>query len=128
MTQTNTFSGLQGYQYMNLTTFRKNGDPVLTPVWFAQDGDRLYVVTQRNAGKLKRIRNNPRVQVGPSGARGEVRGPAIDAIAQVLPPGGDLRAKQALDAKYGILKQLFNLMWRLRRTETVHLEIVPAEV
>jgi Pyridoxamine 5'-phosphate oxidase. len=73
------FAPLAGHQYMNLTTFRKNGQPVPTPVWFAQEGDRIYVVTQAASGKVKRIRANPRVQLTPSDARGKPLGATIEA-------------------------------------------------
>jgi PPOX class probable F420-dependent enzyme len=57
------FDALANQQFMNLITQRKSGADVATPVWFAQDDNRLYVMTDRTAGKVKRIRNNPRVQV-----------------------------------------------------------------
>ena len=52
------FQNLNGHQYMALTTYRRSGAGVPTPVWFAQDGDRLFIVTQDGSGKVKRIRNN----------------------------------------------------------------------
>ncbi|MFM7677639.1 MAG: PPOX class F420-dependent oxidoreductase, partial [Roseiflexaceae bacterium] len=69
------FDALANQEFMNLITQRKSGADVATPVWFAQDGDRLYVMTGRTAGKVKRIRNNPRVQVAPSDRAGTPLGP-----------------------------------------------------
>jgi len=54
-------SAIHGQKYISLTTFRKNGTPVATPVWFGEDGDKLYVMTRSDLGKAKRIRNNPQV-------------------------------------------------------------------
>jgi PPOX class probable F420-dependent enzyme len=54
---------IRGRKYISLTTFRKNGVKVATPVWFGEDGDKLYVMTLSKMGKTKRIRNNPRVTV-----------------------------------------------------------------
>ena len=64
------FQNLNGHQYMALTTYRRSGAGVPTAVWFAQDGDRLFIVTQDGSGKVKRIRNNAGVRVAPSDAGG----------------------------------------------------------
>jgi general stress protein 26 len=53
---------VQGKKYISLTTFRKNGVGVPTPVWFGENGDKLYVMTRSDMGKVKRIRNNPAVR------------------------------------------------------------------
>jgi uncharacterized protein len=131
MRSADPFSDLDGHRYMNLTTFRRSGQPVTTPVWFARDGDRVYVMTAPNAGKVKRIRNNRRVQIGPSDVRGRPRGPLINAAARLLPPDQAVVANVRLDRKYGWQKRVFEaletLILRLRRrdAETVFLEIVP---
>ena len=54
---------LERTTYLSLTTFRRDGRPVATPVWFALDGDSILIWTGANAGKAKRIRNNPNVMV-----------------------------------------------------------------
>jgi uncharacterized protein len=64
MPQSNPFPNLHGHQFMSVTTFRKSGQPVPTPVWFAQVEDKLYVMTQANAGKVKRIGHTARVGAG----------------------------------------------------------------
>jgi len=93
---------IQGHKYLLLTTFRKNGNAVPTPVWFAegQDGDKLYVKTRADAGKTKRIRNNPQVRVAPCNVRGKVTGPVFSASARVLPAEDSPRAHQAINRKY----------------------------
>ena len=70
------FDALANQQFMNLITVRKSGAEIPTPVWFVQSGDRLYVMTGNNAGKVKRIRNNPQVQVAPSDRAGTPLGPS----------------------------------------------------
>jgi hypothetical protein len=50
------FANLEGQQYMSLVTFRPSGEPVPTPVWFAREGDVLYVTTLKRSGKVKRLR------------------------------------------------------------------------
>jgi PPOX class probable F420-dependent enzyme len=68
-------SAIRGQKYISLGTFRKNGAKIATPVWFGEDGDKLYVMTRSDMGKTKRIRNNPRVTVAPCSIRGKVTGP-----------------------------------------------------
>src|SRR5215470_15122623 len=55
----------QGQKYLSLTSFRKSGVPVRTPVWFAEAEGKLYLFTNPKSGKAKRIRNNPRVLIAP---------------------------------------------------------------
>lgn len=110
---------------MSLTTFRKTGAPVPTPVWFAQHGDKLFVMTQANAGKVKRIRNNAQVEVAPCDMRGTLLGTSVEAMARILPPDQTAAAKAALNKKYGWQKRAFDLMNRMRGTDMVYLEIAP---
>lgn len=124
------FPALQGHQYMNIITFRKNGQPVTTPVWFAQENDRLYVVTARKAGKVKRIRNNSRVQVGPANQTGKPLGPMVEATARVVSAGEEQHADTLLNRKYGFAKYAFDAMVKVVQlfrgpTERVYLEITP---
>ena len=71
--------------YVSLTTFRRTGIPVSTPVWAAPDGDTLVVWTRADSGKVKRLRHTPRVTVAPCDVRGRVHGPAVDGVAQFVP-------------------------------------------
>lgn len=91
---------LSGQKYVSLTTFRKSGVGVVTPVWFAERGDRLYVKTRIESGKSKRIRNNPSVRVAPCTIRGTVTGPEFHGTARVLPRGQSGPAKEAINSKY----------------------------
>lgn len=124
---TTPFAPLAGHQYMNLTTFRKSGQPVPTPVWFAQVGDRIYVVTFAASGKVKRIRANPRVHLTPSDARGKPLGETIEAHARILDPSAQEAAHRALAKKYGVLYWMFAGFWKLRRMTPVFLEITPVQ-
>ena len=73
-------------KYISLTTFRKTGAGVATPVWFGEEDGKLYVMTRSEMGKTKRIRNNPQVRVAPCTMRGKVTGPDFAATARLLPP------------------------------------------
>jgi hypothetical protein len=70
-------------EFLSLETFRKNGIGVKTAIWFAQEGDMLYLWTRGNSGKVKRIRNNARVNIAPCKRFGEVTGEWTAAQASV---------------------------------------------
>ncbi len=101
-------------QYLNLETYRKDGQPVRTPVWFAEDHGILYAHTVKNAGKIKRIRRNAQVRIAPCDMRGVVTGEWIEAEAQVLEEAAVARVNELLDQKYGAamlqFKQRNNLL------------------
>ena len=107
-------SPIAGQKYISLTTFRKTGAGVATPVWFGEDGDKLYVMTRSDMGKTKRIRNNPQVKVAPSTIRGKVTGPELTATARILPPEEHQHARQAINRKYWMAR--IPLIWS--RTDT----------
>ena len=122
----NYFSNLEKQKYMNLTTFRKTGAGVTTPVWFAQDGVGLVVITPANSGKAKRIRNNPRVQVGPSDVRGNSLGESVQAQARIMQGDETKHAEPLLAKKYGLRYQFFSLQWRLAGIKHLLIEITPS--
>ena len=90
-------------KYLNLETYRRTGVPVRTPVWFAED-DRdpstLYVYTELNAGKVKRIRNNASVKIAPCTMRGTVKGEWVAAAARLVEGEEAARAHTLLNRKY----------------------------
>jgi uncharacterized protein len=92
-------STIRGQKYISLTTFRKNGGKVATPVWFGEDDDKLYVMTRSDMGKTKRIRNSPQVTVAACTIRGKVTGPEVAALARILPPEEHAHARQAINRK-----------------------------
>ncbi len=98
---------------MQLTTFRKDGTAVATPVWVARVGDELRVWTAADAGKVKRIRRSGAVQVAPCTTRGKPMGAPIDAQARLLPDAEVQGVLDALVQKYGLFGRLAT--WRDRR-------------
>ena len=109
-----TPSAIHGQNYISLTTFRKTGVAVSTPVWFGEEGDKLYVMTRSDMGKAKRIRNNPRVRVAPCTVRGKLTGPEFEASARILPPEQHALARKAINRKYWAAR--LPLIWY--RTDT----------
>lgn len=101
-------------KYISLTTFRKTGAGVSTPVWFGEDDRKLYVMTRSDMGKTKRIRNNPQVKVAPCTIRGKVTGPEFAATARILPAEEHRRVRQTLNQKYWMAR--IPLIWS--RTDT----------
>jgi uncharacterized protein len=88
--------------YLLVTTFRRDGTPVPTPVWVGRDGDELLVWTQTTAGKVKRIRNNPTVELTACDLRGKPRGETVKGTARILDADATERARRLLRKKYGI--------------------------
>lgn len=109
-----------------LTTYRRDGTLVGTPVNIAVDGERAFVRTWDTAWKLKRIRNNPEVEISPSTVRGKPTGPAIHARARVLEGEESAYAGRVIARKHPLLHRfLVPLIHRLRGNETTHIELTP---
>lgn len=101
------FASLGGKKYLSLASFRKNGQAVRTPLWFAGQEGRLYVMTRDDSWKYKRIRNNPRVLVAPCTARGRITGPDAEGRARILAPEEFPAARRALEQKYWLMRLPF---------------------
>ncbi len=99
----------QNRQYLNLETFRKNGEGVKTPVWFVEYQGRLVVITEAHSGKMKRVRNNPNVRVAPCTVNGTLLGDWIPATAALLPENERVETNRLFNRKYGLMKFLFEL-------------------
>ncbi|ACY23260.1 PPOX class putative F420-dependent enzyme [Gordonia bronchialis DSM 43247] len=103
-------------KYVQLTTFRKDGTPVATPVWAALDGGRLLVWTETEAWKVKRLRRDPRVVVQACDARGKkVTGDRVEGTGAILDAAGTERTRSAISKKYGLLGWLLIKASLLRR-------------
>src|ERR1044072_723618 len=97
-------TAIQNQKYISLTTFRKNGVAVPTPVWFGEQESKLYVMTRSDMGKTKRIRNNPQVRIAPCTIRGKVTGPEFAATARILPPEDWPAARKTIQKKYWLTR------------------------
>jgi uncharacterized protein len=114
-----------GQNYISLMTFRKNGEGVATPVWFAEQEGVFFVYSVADAGKIKRIRNNSQVKVAPCDARGRLRGEWTEGTARLLEGEEARRANGLLDAKYGWQRHLLNFFARFRSRPRAYLAIRP---
>lgn len=93
----------EGQKYLSIESYRRNGDPVRTPVWFVEDGGSFWVRTASSTGKYKRIRNNPSVKIAPCDIRGKVKGEWVNAEAAVAPEAEFDRVYRLLRKKYGMM-------------------------
>lgn len=128
------FAAFAGHKYLNLETFKKSGEGVKTPVWFAADPKtdlsrseaRLYAYTVGNSGKVKRIRNNGKVRIAPCDMRGKVLGEWVDARAELVAGTEAAYGDGLLNKKYFPWKQLLNFFASFRRRERNGFVIRPA--
>ncbi len=112
---------IHSQRYISLATYRKSGVAVYTPIWFAEENNKLYFMTNSKLGKVKRIRNNPQVKMAPCTIRGKITGPEFAAIARILGREESERVRQLIKAKYWLARLPF--LWR--NTDT-YIEITPA--
>ncbi len=109
-----TFADVAKSKYVLLTTFTKDGRPKPTAIWAAPDGDRLLVITEEDAWKVKRIRNTPRVTIAACDVRGNPKGEAVEATAAILDKSRTGAVYDAIGKRYGLLGKTVNLFSKLR--------------
>ncbi|HTJ38643.1 MAG TPA: PPOX class F420-dependent oxidoreductase [Dactylosporangium sp.] len=102
-----TLEQLGDEQYLLVTTFRRDGTPVPTPVWAVRDGEALMVWTVGDSGKVKRIRRDGAITVAPCTVRGRPKADPVPAIATLLGPDGGVEARELIKKKYGLRGRLF---------------------
>lgn len=113
-----TLERLAAGKYLLLTTYRKNGTSVATPVWVVRDDDALGVWTVADSWKVKRVRARADVLVGPCDLRGNPTGESVPATAAVTDEATVVRYRALISRKYGIVGRLTLLGSRLRRGAT----------
>lgn len=103
-------------RYLSVTSFKRDGTAVATPVWFVSDGRRLFALTDLHSGKVRRIRRNPQVLVASCRPDGKLRGEPAPARAEVLTAIPELeRVQKLLLARYKISYRVVMLFYRLGR-------------
>ncbi len=120
-----TFAPFGDHKYLSLETFKKSGEGVKTPVWFVLHDGLLYVYTEADSWKVKRIRNDPRVRVALCTIRGRVTGPWVDGRASLIEGDERRTADRLLDRKY-FLKILANWFRRISPRERAMIRIEPS--
>ena len=119
------FDVLNGYEFMNFTSFYKSGRAVTTPVWFVAYQGKIYLWTSVDSYKVKRVRATGQVEIGGSDSRGTALGPVVKAQARVLADEPDLSASvmKAMITKYGFMFHLFRFMGFVRRNKNIFIEV-----
>jgi uncharacterized protein len=128
------FAAFRDHKYISLETFKKNGEGVKTPVWFAADpasdlagdGARLYIYTIGSTGKVKRVRNNGHVKIAPCTIKGDPLGDWADANAEIVTGEIASQAMKLLNKKYFPLKQILGFFALFSRRERIVMAIRPA--
>jgi PPOX class probable F420-dependent enzyme len=100
---------------LSLTTYRRDGTPVASPVWFVTDRGEVRVWTESSSGKLKRLRHNPTCTIAPCTILGRVTGDAIYGHARILPAGEGPSVQSLLRGKYALQKRMLEAYAHVRR-------------
>jgi PPOX class probable F420-dependent enzyme len=118
------FTQIKDENFILITTFRKSGVGVQTPVWFVLRDGRAYVWTDKTSGKIKRLRNKPNLTLAPCTATGKPTGPAMECQATIIDGEEGESIYRLFLNKYGVQMRAFS--WLNRKHEQVFLEITPA--
>ncbi len=114
----NKLDVFKNQSYLSLETVKKSGQAMPTPVWFVERDGTLFVRTEAQSGKVKRIRNNAQVRIAPCDMRGGVKGDWVSATAQLVEDESTpAQIDQMLNKKYGLMKSAFDLMGKLNKRE-----------
>lgn len=108
-------SQFTGEKYICIETYRKTGDPVRTPVWFVEENGELFFRTDSDAGKVKRIRNNPRVRIAACNIRGNVKGAWVGGEARKVNSESSKHVFSLLQRKYGMMYRMIRFTERFSR-------------
>ena len=134
MTASTGFAAFSGHKYLSLETYKKSGEAVRTPVWFAADpaapldssAAKIFIYTIGDTPKVKRIRNNPRVKISPCDMRGKILGPWVDARAEIVTGEEAARGMRLLNEKYFPWKQMLGFFALFSRRERIVIALHPA--
>jgi PPOX class probable F420-dependent enzyme len=134
MTAPTGFAGFKTDKYLSLESYKKSGESVRTPVWFAPDPSvtpdsvtsKLYIYTIGDTGKVKRIRNNSRVRIAPCDMRGKILGEWVDARAEIVTGEEAARGMRLLNKRYFPLKQLLGFFALFSRRPRIVMALHPA--
>jgi len=96
-------------KYINLETYKKDGTPIRTPVWFVIDKNLIYVITRDSTGKVKRLRNNQNVRIVPCSFKGEPKNEWVKGTAEKLTGDEADKVIKLRKKKYGMFARLIGI-------------------
>ena len=117
----NYHQSLETGNYINLLTYKKNGEPVLTPVWFIFEDKKLFIRTSDKSGKLKRIKNNDNVKFALCDIRGKIKGEWHNGLAKL--EANNKWVFHKINKKYGFFAYLLNLLYKIKKLNIIILSI-----
>lgn len=120
---TGSINDLKGHHYCVLVSYRKNGQPMPSPLWFGVADGKAYFLTSPDAYKVKRMRNNPDVRVAPCDSRGKPKGPPFLGKARILSDSEAATAERTIKSNYGIGRRIYTFF--SGRVPTVYVEVTP---
>ncbi len=120
---TGSVGHLGGHRHCLVITYRRDGAPVPTPVWFGLDEGRVYFRAERSSGKVKRLRATTHVRVAPCTSRGKPTGAPFEGHARIV--AGELAAKaeQVIQSRYSIGRRIYERLFTV--PEGVYVEVTP---
>jgi uncharacterized protein len=117
----NSHQSLETGNYINLLTYKKNGEPVSTPVWFIFEDKKIFIRTSNKSGKLKRIKNNNNVKFALCDIRGKIKGEWHNGLAELEANNKWVFPK--INKKYGFFAYLINLLYKIKKMNIIILSI-----
>ena len=96
-------------KYISLETYKKDGTPVRTPVWFVIDNELIYIVTRESTGKVKRLKNNQSVRIVPCSFKGKPKNEWVKGQAEKITGEATIKAIKLRKKKYGMSARLIGL-------------------
>lgn len=117
----NFHQSLETGNYINLLTYKKNGKPVSTPVWFIFEDKKIFIRTSDKSGKFKRIKNNENVKFALCNIRGKIKGEWHTGLAKVEP--NNIWIFPKINKKYGIVAHLLNILYKIKKMNIIILSI-----
>ena len=96
-------------KYINLETYKKDGTPIRTPVWFVIDKNLIYVITRESTGKVKRLRNNQNVRIVPCSFKGEPKNEWVKGAAEKIRGEEADKVIKLRKKKYGMFARLIGI-------------------
>jgi uncharacterized protein len=120
---TMSLASLSNQKVVSVETVKKNGEAVRSPVWVVEDGGLLYIRSDANSWKIKRIKRNPSVRVAPSSWGGKIKGDWVKGEAQFVQDESSGRILELFTRKYGIMARILNFYNKLRARKYVTVAI-----
>jgi PPOX class probable F420-dependent enzyme len=130
-TQAETVSGfehLRGHKYCLLVTYKRNGVAVATPVWFGMGDGNVYVRSEGDVAKVKRIRNDARARIAPCTIRGRPLGPPAEGRARIIEKGSAEEdvAEATQREHYGLERRVYERFAGTLVSSLVYIAVAPA--